>query len=66
MPRKSHRRRRKKVTVPARSGGPASLTWRGLVKCGPAWYIAYEGQDERWVEEVKRKYRSKKVTVERI
>lgn len=40
--------------------------WRVSVKVGPGWYIAYEGQDERWVEEVKRKYRSKKVTVERI
>ena len=66
MPRKSHRRRRKKVTVPARSGGPASLTWRVSVKCGPAWFIAYEGSDERWVEEVKRRYRNEIVNVERI
>ena len=66
MPRKSHRRRRKKVTVPARSGGPASLTWRVSVKCGPAWFIAYEGGDERWVEEVKHRYKDRSVEVERI
>lgn len=66
MPRKSHRRRRKKMVVPVRLGEPVGPTWRVSVKCGPAWFIAYEGGDERWVEEVKRKYRSKKVTVERI
>lgn len=66
MPRKSHRRRRKKVTVPARLGGPASLTWRVSVKCGPAWFIAYEGSDERWVEEVKHRYKDRSVEVERI
>ena len=40
--------------------------WRVSVKVGPGWYIAYEGQDERWVEEVKHRYKDRSVEVERI
>lgn len=40
--------------------------WRVSVKVGPGWYIAYEGSDERWVEEVKHRYKDRSVEVERI
>lgn len=70
MPRKSHRRRRKKnvqaaqtIIEPVLKARPM---WRVSVKLGQAWSIAYEGSDYRWVEEVKARYIDKRVEVERI
>lgn len=69
MPRKSHRRRRKKNVQAAQNIEPVLIarpTWRVSVKLGQAWSIAYEGSDYRWVEEVKARYIDKRVEVERI
>ena len=41
-------------------------TWRVAVKCGPGWFIAYEGSDLRWVDEIRAKYQDRRVVVERI
>lgn len=69
MPRKSHRRRRKKNAQATQNIEPVLIarpTWRVSVKLGQAWSIAYEGSDYRWVEEVKARYIDKRVEVERI
>lgn len=72
MPRKSHRRRRKKVgqTVqhniePVRTARPM---WRVSVKLGQAWSIAYEGFNPKVAKEVQNEYKSQgsKATIERI
>lgn len=41
-------------------------TYRVSVKSGSGWFIVYEGSDLRWVDEVKKRYKDKEVSVERI
>ena len=41
-------------------------TWRVVVKYKSGWFIAYEGSDYRWVEEIKAKYRDRTVKIERV
>lgn len=73
MPRKSHRRRRKKtgqvaetiIIEPVRTARPM---WRVSVKLGQAWSIAYEGLNPKVAKEVQNEYKSQgcKATIERI
>lgn len=72
MPRKSHRRRRKKnvpaakvIIEPVQTARPM---WRVSVKLGQAWSIAYEGYNPKLAKEVQNEYKSQgcKATIERI
>lgn len=72
MPRKSHRRRRKKtgqvaetIIEPVLKARPM---WRVSVKLGQAWSIAYEGLNPKVAKEVQNKYQAQgcKATTERI
>lgn len=72
MPRKSHRRRRKKnvqaaqtIIEPVLKARPM---WRVSVKLGQAWSIAYEGLNPKAAKEVQNKYQAQgcKATIERI
>ena len=72
MPRKSHRRRRKKVGQPVQHNIEVVQTarpmWRVSVKLGQAWSIAYEGLNPKVAKEVQNEYKSQgsKATIERI
>lgn len=72
MPRKSHRRRRKKAGQPAETiiepVRTARPMWRVSVKLGQAWSIAYEGFNPKVAKEVQNNYKSQgcKATIERI
>ena len=71
MPRKSHRRRRKKVGQSVRNIEPVLIArpmWRVSVKLGQAWSIAYEGLNPKVAKEVQNEYKSQgsKATIERI
>ena len=72
MPRKSHRRRRKKVGQPVQHNIEAVQTarpmWRVSVKLGQAWSIAYEGFNPKLAKAVQNEYKSQgsKATIERI
>lgn len=72
MPRKSHRRRRKKVGQPVQHNIEAVQTarpmWRVSVKLGQAWSIAYEGFNPKVAKEVQNEYKSRgsNATIERI
>lgn len=72
MPRKSHRRRRKKtgqvaenISKPVRTARPM---WLVSVKLGQAWSIAYEGLNPKAAKEVQNNYQAQgcKATIERI
>ena len=71
MPRKSHRRRRKKTGQAVQNIEPvltARPMWRVSVKLGQAWSIAYEGFNPKVAKEVQNEYKSQgsKATIERI
>lgn len=72
MPRKSHRRRRKKnVQVVENIIEPYQIArpmWRVSAKLGQAWSIAYEGSDPNEAKQVNDNYKEKgySTTIERI
>lgn len=72
MPRKSHRRRRKKnVQVAENRIEPYQIArpmWRVSAKLGQEWSIAYEGSDPKEAKRVNDKYKKKGylATIERI
>lgn len=75
MPRKSHRRRRKKKAqpVPTLAGNepiiePVRIMWRISVKKGRAWSIAYEGYNPGTAKMLQEEYKAQgyQSVIERI